>query len=249
MSRQPSLTAKLSEVVPSKPSQSAVDYVIKTIKDLLIDGHLNPGDKLPSETELTKLLSVGRGSVREAMKVLSALGVVKIQHGYGTYIADSAENVALDSLLFSFVLTKPTIKEIYDLRLLIETGVMAMAIQNATEENIRELEENLNEMKAIAGRGLLNTKATADLDIKFHAILGEIAGNRLITKIYAYIMSFLSHSVFESHRIQGEYLKSAIDSHTRILDAIKNRDRTKIEEVTTFAVDTWHRLIGKTVNR
>jgi hypothetical protein len=74
----------------SKPTQSAVEFVVSSIKQLIIGGDLVPGDRLPSENEMTKLLSVSRSSLREAKKVLSMLGVVEIRRGDGTYVTDAA---------------------------------------------------------------------------------------------------------------------------------------------------------------
>lgn len=238
-----SFDEKVSAIVAQKPSQSAVEFVINAIKELLIEGHLQPGERIPSETELTKLLSVSRGSLREAMKILSALGVVHIKRGDGTYIAESGDGVAMDSMLFSFILAQPSLKEIYDLRILIETGVMEMVIRNATDEDIAQLHDCQGKMKEVAGHGGAKADDMALLDIKFHDLLGRITGNRLIQRIYSYIMSYLSQSVYESHRKQGEYAQNAIESHAMMLDVIETRDVARVPEVTKFAVDTWRKLI------
>lgn len=238
-----SFDEKVSAIVAQKPSQSAVEFVINAIKELLIEGHLHPGERIPSETELTKLLSVSRGSLREAMKILSALGVVHIKRGDGTYIAESGDSIAMDSMLFSFILAQPSLKEIYDLRILIETSVMEMAIRNATDEDIAQLHDCQDKMKEAAGHGGAKANDMASLDIKFHEILGRITGNRLIQLIYSYIMNYLSQSVYESHRRQGEYAQNAIESHSMVLEAIETRNAARVPEVTKFAVDTWRQLI------
>ena len=245
MDKKISIEEKLSQIVSLKPSQSAVDFVINTIKDLLIDGYLKPGDRIPSENELTKLLTVSRGSIREAMKILSALGVVRILRGDGTYIAESGDNVAMDSMLFSFVLAQPSLKEIYNLRILVERGVMDSAIDNAAAANIAQLQACLDEMKSAASLGGVSTAEFTRMDIRFHEILGAISGNRLIQRIYAYIMSYLSQSVYESHRHQGDYAANAIESHSLMLEVITARDKGRVEEAVRFAVDTWRELIAK----
>jgi len=245
MDEKLSFEEKLSQIVSLKPSQSAVEFVINTIKDLLIDGYLHPGERIPTENELTKMLSVSRGSIREAMKILAALGVVRIKRGDGTYIAESGDAVAMDSMLFSFILAQPSLKEIYDLRILIETGAMEMAIENATMENIAQLQSCLDEMSKAASQGGHSTEEFTRMDMRFHEILGSITGNRLIQRIYTYIMSYLSQSVYESHRQQGQFAKNAIESHALMLDAIVKRDKSRVAESIRFAVDTWRELIKK----
>jgi GntR family transcriptional repressor for pyruvate dehydrogenase complex len=236
---------KLAQIVSFKPTLSAVDFVINAIKELLIGGYLKPGERIPSESELAAMFSVSRGSIREAMKILSALGVVCIQRGNGTYIAESGANVTMDSLLFGFILTQPTLREMYDLRFVIETGVLESAINNATEEDIVKLQECLDKMKAAANLQRTSPKEFTRMDIEFHTILGAISGNRLMQCIYNYIMNYLSQSVYQSHQKQGNVAANAIESHTLIIKVLKTRDKGRISEAVHFALNTWLDLINK----
>jgi DNA-binding FadR family transcriptional regulator len=240
---QRGLIDKLAVVGKSKPTQSAVEFVVSSIKQLIIGGDLVPGDRLPSENEMTKLLSVSRSSLREAKKVLSMLGVVEIRRGDGTYVTDSSDSAALDSLLMNFALSRPSLKEIYDLRRIIERGVMQMAIANATEPQIGDLEACLREMEANASAGGADAGRMGDLDVRFHCMLGRLTRNRLVEKIYSYIMHYLAATIVESHRNQGGS-ENAIASHSLIVDVLKTRDAARIEEVTRMTVDTWFHLIA-----
>lgn len=67
---------------------SAVEWVIEKIKELLIDQKLSPGDMIPNEISLAESLKVGRGTVREALKILSAYGVIEIKQGHGTFVKE-----------------------------------------------------------------------------------------------------------------------------------------------------------------
>jgi DNA-binding FadR family transcriptional regulator len=237
---------KLAQIVSFKPTLSAVDFVINTIKELLIGGYLQPGERIPSENDLAKMLSVSRGSIREAMKILSALGVVHIQQGNGTYIAESGDHVTMDSLLFSFILTQPTIREVYDLRFLIETGIMESAIDNAVEDDLVRLQQCLDKMKsAAADSNHTSPSEFTRMDIEFHTILGAISGNRLMRCIYNYIMNYLSQSIYESHQKQGNFAADAIESHTLILKVLKTRNKKRISEAVRFALNTWLELVEK----
>ena len=125
------------ERVEGKRHESAVDFVVKTFRDKLEKKELRPGDRIPNETELSEMLSVSRGSVREAMKVLSALGVIDIQRGNGTFISQPDSFSNMDPLLFSFLLMSPTKKEIQDFRKAVEREILYMAIENATRTTSR----------------------------------------------------------------------------------------------------------------
>ena len=106
----------LSVFLASRPTASSVDFVVDSIKELLLGKKVFPGDRLPPETELCRLLSVSRGSVREAMKILSALGIVEVKRGDGTYISTGSGEVMFDPLLFSLIVSQPAFAELKELR-------------------------------------------------------------------------------------------------------------------------------------
>ncbi len=239
----PELSEKLALLGQAKPTQSAVEYVVDAIKRLIVEGDLSPGEQLPSENELTHLLAVSRSSLREAKKILSALGLVEIRRGDGTYIRDNNDSAALDALLLSFALSKPSLKEIYDLRHVIEAGVMTMAIQNATESQIDELESYLKDMMKNAERHEAGAEKMGHLDVDFHRFLGHMTSNRLLEKIYSYIMNYLEASIIESHKKQDEMAGYAIKSHLLIIEVLRTRDSSRIEEVSKTTVDTWFNLV------
>ena len=93
-----------SSWIPAKTQSSAVDFVIDSFRDALVNKRLAPGDRIPSENELATAMQVSRSTVREAMKVLSAYGIIEIVRGNGTYISKSDENISMDAILFGFLL-------------------------------------------------------------------------------------------------------------------------------------------------
>jgi len=84
--------------------KTVVQKIIDEIRNSLIKEELLPGDKLPSEEQLCKIFSVSRISVREAIKMLSALGVVIIKRGDGTYISKGIDSSVTNSLVFQLIL-------------------------------------------------------------------------------------------------------------------------------------------------
>jgi len=102
-------------------SEKIYKMVIDQVKDLIEDGRLSPGDRLPPERELASMLTVSRASVRQAISALEALGIIDIRHGDGTYVAEESSN---DNVIesFSSLLIKEQMSpdEIMETRLLIE---------------------------------------------------------------------------------------------------------------------------------
>ncbi|MCB0029503.1 MAG: FadR family transcriptional regulator, partial [Anaerolineales bacterium] len=114
---------------------NAVEDIINTFKEAILHGQLKPGQRLPSEAELCEQLGVGRGTIREAMKMLRALGVVKIQQGDGTYIADKPTASALNPLVFALLLETGSGTDLLELRALLEIGGYQLAAQKAAAED------------------------------------------------------------------------------------------------------------------
>ena len=226
---------------------SAADMVIYHIRDLLLQKKLRPGDKLPSEAEIAQGLGVSRGSVREAMKILSAFGILEIKVGNGTYICQEEKPVAIDPLLFSLILFSPAVKEISEFRLFLELDIIELIIihkdknkaqREALEKNVRELEV-LRTKKA-------DSFTLAQNDLEFHRLLGDACCNRLSKRVYDFCLDYLSHSVHESHRKQDN-ATLAYDVHKRILEAIRSNDLALAKLAVDDSIDVWAKLADQPV--
>lgn len=216
-----------------RESGSSVDFVISNIREALINKELKPGDKLPSETELTSLMQVSRGTIREAMKVLASYGLIDIQRGNGTFICKDNEKFSMDPFLFNFLLIQPTKDEQMEFRYYIEKIVMELAIKNATQDDIDQLEANYSEFLA----QLDEPKLTAQLDVSFHNLLGKATKNRLVERVYAFSFEFFKAALESSHK--KNMCEPAKRSHRETIDAIKNRDYESIEAIVVDNVNSW----------
>jgi len=219
------------QLVAEDKRQSAVSYVIANIKRWILTKKLKPGDRLPSESELSKLLSTSRGSIREAMKNLSAFRIIQIRQGDGTYVSTTVGSVPFDPLLFSLILTEAETHEILELRESIEIIVVKLIIKNAGEDDLERLKEVPRALEdRIAMKADRNEIIARDLE--FHATMAEICGNRLIEKIYGFIMEFLQPT------IRGE---GVVPAHGNILDALLRRDVEKAVKAIILSHDPWER--------
>ena len=137
------------EVFRADKLESAVDRVLNVFKEALITGRLVPGDRLPSEIELSRSLSISRGSIREAMKILAAFGIVEIRRGDGTYITKSDHKVIFDPLLFSLILSNANVKELVELRELMGFAIVRLIIENAGEAELHSIERTIVQMEEL----------------------------------------------------------------------------------------------------
>ena len=225
--------------------ESTVDYIINTIKNLLLEKKLKPGDMLPSESVLAESMGVSRGPVREAMKILSAFGIVEIKRGDGTYIAEPTSKSVVDPFLLRLILGGADSREMAELRELLETQIVALVIRNAAEDSLRLLEQIHNEMKLCFEASNGNHKEELlEYDLRFHAALGKASNNVLVEAIYNFTMELFKPYVAKTYEIK-ENGRSAITLHEGIIEAINEKNTAKAIQATNKSIDEWRRFLEK----
>lgn len=218
--------------------ESAVDIVVNAIKEMLVTRELRPGDKLPTESEICEGLGVSRGSVREAMKILSAFGLIDIRVGNGTYVCDTPGNATLDSFLYSFFAINPNINDLAEFREIIEVDIMELILahRDRNETAIDKMRLCQSELKAEAKNGV-SPDRLMELDTAFHYAMAEASCNILAERVYHFVIDFLRPSIASTHERQNGDIIYKI--HQDILDTIEKGDRERINEVIHASVDTW----------
>ena len=128
---------------PLSQKASVVQLVVERIKQALLKRELMPGDYLPSETELTKSLGISKSSVREAIKMLQAMGIVEVLRGQGTIISKQPSPDYINALLFQLIIEDSNPRHIVDLRIMFETACSVMAMDQATEDDIATIQQTI----------------------------------------------------------------------------------------------------------
>ncbi|HOR85067.1 MAG TPA: FadR/GntR family transcriptional regulator [Bacillota bacterium] len=229
------------DIMQMEKREPATEVVIKSIKRLLTTNEIDLGDRLPSEMELSQKLGVSRGSVREAMKILSAYGIVDIRRGDGTYIADTTDSILFDPLLFKLIVSSKNINEYRELREMIELGIIKLAIKNATEEDIASLENSYEFMRKETGKEDFSDETIIECELMFHTALGRATGNKLIQTIYNFVLDLYIPNIYKGKPIKI-FAKEALISHRPIIDAIINKDIEAGEEAIKSSVYVWKNL-------
>jgi len=211
-------TLPLKPIEPESISSTVVDLIV----NYLLAGELKPGDKLPTEHEFAKKLGVGRNSIREAIKMLSSIGVVEIKRGAGTFIAKSLSSSILNPLILSLVFEQGTSIELLELRLLLDTGVAELIIEKANAQDIKRLENANQEFHEEALKEQHdNSHALRDIDLNFHQLFYELAGNKLLDKIAQTIYKLFFASIEKT--VEADPV-TAYENHQMIIEAMKQRD-------------------------
>lgn len=210
------------ENVRSK-SSTLPERVADQISQLIIDRQLTTDDKLPNEFELATQLNVGRGTIREAVKLLIAKNVLVIRRGKGTYIAHNPGEVQ-DPLGFAYYPDQLRLGlDLLEVRLTLEPWVARMAAERAAEENIEIMLNNcrLVEQDILAGRDHLPN------DMEFHVSIANCMHNLVVPKL----IPIITYSVRLFGSLNGNTLLSeTIVGHRAIADAIASREPEQAEQ-------------------
>lgn len=219
------------------PKQSLSKMVVEKIKEGLISGAIKPGEFLPSETELVEQFGVGKSSVREAIKMLEALGVVEICKGNGSRIRTAVDTTVLNPLIFQLILQskEESQEQLVEFRKMIEISGSKLAIDNATAEDIANLKEIHERTKADFKRG----KATVKNDMEFHNTIYESTHNPFIVSIGHSIMELFQPSLVIANR---DYSTIVTNNHGAILRALEDRDKEAMEEAIVVSLEKWKAL-------
>lgn len=214
--------------------------IMNMITNYLLSKELKPGDKLPTESEFAQQLGVGRNSVREAIKMLSSLGIVEIKRGVGTFIAKSISTSIMNPLILGLVFEQGTSRELFELRLLIDTGAAELVIQKANDEEIKKLDEANEKLRSAAETNLEQRQKLLDLDINFHYTLLEITKNPFLSKIGKAVYTLFFTSIEKTVQLDPI---SGYKNHQLVIDAIKKRDIEWIREITKKSLSFWLKII------
>jgi len=192
--------------------------VVNHVRAMIENGSLKPGDQIPSERELAKALKISRASLRTGIGYLAALGVMKIKHGVGTFVADGPPDFGQASLSFIGALHGFQSWQMFEARILLETGLAALAAERGKEEHHAELAEQVAEMYASIddpGEYLIH-------DVMFHRVIAQASGNPIL----AAIMETVTSSMYDQRRKTAERsttLRESAEMHREIYRAIRAR--------------------------
>ena len=199
--------------------ESVAEMVVRRILDMVKSGVLKAGDALPPERDLALSLDVSRPSVREAMRGLAVLGVVKSRQGGGAYISDLGPDALLGPLQFYLSLEQMNIRELYDARALIESDVARRAAVNITEADLARLEALLATQRDTIGDALAFRKS----DFEFHEIIWIGSGNAFLKRI-GESLNVIGLEFRKRASERPGVLQQSLQDHRRLLDALKARD-------------------------
>jgi GntR family transcriptional regulator, transcriptional repressor for pyruvate dehydrogenase complex len=206
-------------IKPKKVSSQIADQ----IRSSILAGEFSPGDKLPPERELAEMFGVSRPSVREALNILAAAGLVESYQGGGTVVKSLVETTTGPPLSELIKAEQERALDVIEVRKCMEGWTAYYAAQRALPEDLRKLEGIVTEME----RNLEGFKPSQDLDAHFHVVIAQATHNivwlHLMQSIFDAMKEF-QQSVWRAVYLTDEDHRNLFLHHREVFEAIRDKD-------------------------
>jgi GntR family transcriptional regulator, transcriptional repressor for pyruvate dehydrogenase complex len=230
------------------------DQVASQVQQMIVDGKLAPGDRLPPEREWAEQFGVSRTVIREVTKILQDRGLVKIMPGSGTYVSQISPEIVTQAIGLYLRGGKAAIRNLLEMRYLLETQIAALAAMRADESDISLLEDATQEMSEMISRShnatdaaehALSVEKFAQANMFFHLTLARACKNSLMSMVLQPIMQLMLESGWKLAVATGGSEQSLVN-HRKIIESIRNRDvracqNAMREDIQTSAT-SWARI-------
>jgi GntR family transcriptional repressor for pyruvate dehydrogenase complex len=203
-------------------AEKIYEKIASQIETSILKGTIKPGEKITAERKLAKDFNVSRNTVREAVKKLCEKGTLKSKAGSGTFVSENAGAIISKALNKSSGKKKKRLKEIIELRQIIEPGTAALAAEKIDQKQILKLEELIKKQKKNSD----SKKIFGELDETFHKTIAKASSNSLIISLYEKFTEIISETRGEN-LITEERIKNSIFLHEKLILSIKNKDSKK----------------------
>lgn len=211
----------------SATERKVYEEILLQIHDIVQQKNLRPGDKLPSERDLSEMLNAGRSSVREALRALELLGLIETRRGEGTFLKNYRHNRLIDILGMFVLRDAKTKKDLVEMRKILEIDAVRLACRRATSKHFEDMERILGH----AEERIANGEVPTEEDYQFHRVICRSSRNSVLHRIWAPLVEYSESARNESLSREGR-ARTAVDEHRGIMEAIRSGDeQTAVEKM------------------
>ncbi len=214
------------------------DAISERILQLISSGALKPGDPLPPQRELAQQLRVSLSSLRESLHALSAIGVLEVKHGRGTFVCNHATDSVIKQFDWSMLLQGDETRELMEARGVVDVALARFAAQRATPAQVERLKQLYSDMFSSWKTG--DQQRLQQTDVAFHLAIAEAAGNSLVQRLASSVYDVAEHFMRVIPHTQ-----TGMQNHRRVLDAIVAHDTAGAESAMRMLLEETERLYQK----
>ncbi len=200
------------------PRRSTIEQIVRSLHGYIVDGEAAPGSQLPPERELARALGVSRFSLREALRVAQAQGLVDIRRGRRPRVAAPSPDAAAEVIGLTLRRTRSTLLQLAAAREALESQIARIAATTARPADLRKLQENVRRME----RESADLEASAACDLEFHSLVLKASRNVVFEIMLAPVAALLKESRARTLRLSG--VQRAIEGHRQVLQHLQKRD-------------------------
>jgi DNA-binding FadR family transcriptional regulator len=214
--------ALLKNEMKSIDTSSLVDKVEDSLVELLRERKLSVGDVIPKEIELAETLGVSRTVIREALTRLRLMGLIESKKKKGSVITSPDLFGMMGKSMNPHILDQDTLKEIFEIRLVLEIGMADLLFRRITKEDIQQLHQIVDDEPPATQFHLFNIEH----EIAFHGKLYEITGNKTLKKFQKMLLPVFDY-VHNSGLLKKQPLLKMFVSHKELVEILENGDPEK----------------------
>ena len=220
-------------------SVSLVPEVHRRLQGYIVENHLQPGDRLPSEAWLATQMGVGRPLIREALRGLEAVGLIETRKGVGRFVRAFELESYLGYFTADFLIRSFSVKDLAETRCLLEIAAVSGAVEQLTDEDCDRIRDCFDEMRSSFDKGEPATGA----DIGMHRIIMSRADNTIISAFLDAVYSLTVAGASDAQPTR-ERSKQDLIEHEVIVEAAIRRDGPAAREALIAHFETTSSRLG-----
>lgn len=219
---------------------AVTDEAILKIKEMILNGRLKAGQRLPPEKELSEQLGLSRSSLREAVKALEIIRVLDVRRGDGTYVTSLEPRLLTEAMSFIVDLHQDTsVLELFEVRRILEPAAAAIAAGRISEDQLARLKASM----AAVGTDT-SVEELVRHDLEFHGIVAQAAGNAYLASLLEGLSSGTVRARIWRGLTQERAITRTLDEHAAIAEALGRGDSELARALLTVhvaGVENWLR--------
>jgi len=208
----------LSPTLNGGSKDNVTQLLIQRFQEMLREGVITQGTRLPPERELAAHFNVARSSLRQALKVLEIMGIITQKVGDGSYLNTDTSAVLSVPMEFLFLLDDTSVEELTELRLLMEPGLARLAAQRATADDIALLRKSIKDLESSS----MDKLKLVSSDLLFHRAIFQASKNRAASSLFQTIHRAMAKMILVTSQLVE--LEHTLSFHKPIMRAIELRD-------------------------
>lgn len=214
------------------------EQVAFQLAEMISDSHWGVGERLPPESTLCKRLNVGRSTLREALKSLAFIGLVRMRAGDGTYVSETTPGL-LDRILARGLLkSEKDLADVCETRMVLECELAALAAERRTDADLDQLKRvTLESLESLRKNG----KPFIQLDVEFHFVLAACSHNKILPRLLSDIRGLLREWISKSQELSG-LRENAQIQHEHILQCVSDRNPDAARRAMQAHLQTFSRV-------